>query len=637
MSARTDQYFEALVAAAAVDGVPIDEYAETIADAADANVDAEVDEQCDDEPVEPVHTGGMIALLPAEASQLAVEGGEPAAELHLTLAYLGDDLTDTLPEWRAGVVSSAVRAIEGTDPVVGGSLFGRAEFNANNPDRGQCVVWLVDSHGLEPLREKLLAALGDRVPRSDFGTWQPHITVAYHDGYASSNSDPGTAGTIGSDLSASGAARRVSDQRTNTVEGQAVGGAAGSSADPRVSSGRSRASGASNRGSRGRTPYVQGGSVRSAGSPAGDASDRALGAARGRAVADGVPDSRTLHAAGQPGLGDLPTVPEGSDGALPVTETGGDDQFVTDVFAAMRPLAGKSVTFDRLRIAIAGDVTDVPLGQIEADVLIGEVPGDGPVDPMQTAVEVEVPEDEPIEAAGGKRRAATQEGADMYGVSIGDVIGGKVDEAVDSANDTAQAVQRDVTNVAKAVGEAIFGKRKSAPAPKEHDEQKAKAANAPAAKPVENKAPAGKSSTSAESAPAAKVKAGESAPAADKDAESPPDFTVESKVPARKAGDPADRLEEDQVPDTGGEGGKLVEFENGVAKYDDGTETNGVTWMRSPVLPGMGYDGKEMLEDQAPLKGAEGGQLVSFGDGVAVYDDGTETDGKQWRRSKAAS
>ena len=370
----------------------------------DTDADAEVEAQFDDAPTEPVHTGGMIALLPAEAPQLAVEGGEPAAELHLTLAFLGEDLTDTLPEWRAGVVSSAVRALEGTEPVVGGSLFGRAEFNPNSEDREQCAVWLVDSHALPEIREKILRALGDRVPASDFGTWIPHVTAGY-----------------------------------------------------------------------------------------------------------GMPADQ------------LPT--------------------------------GVNVTFDRLRIAIAGDVTDVPLGQIEADVLIGEVPTDGPDDPMQTAVEVEVPEDEPIEAAGGKRRAATQEGADKYGVSIGDVIGGKVDEAVDSANDTAQAVQRDVANVAKAVGEAIFGKRKSTPAPKAHDEQKAKATDAPATR--------------------------EAKPAADKAASDSPDFTVESKVPARKAGDPADRLEEDQVPDTGGEGGKLVAFENGVAKYDDGTETDGKQWRRS--------------------------------------------------------
>lgn len=47
-------------------------------------------------------------------------------------------------------------------------------------------------------------------------------------------------------------------------------------------------------------------------------------------------------------------------------------------------------------------------------------------------------------------RQQRQEGADKYGVSIGDVIGKHVDDAVDSVNDTAQAVERDAQNVAKA-------------------------------------------------------------------------------------------------------------------------------------------------------------------------------------------
>lgn len=312
-----------------------------------------------------------------------------------------------------------------------------------------------------------------------------------------------------------------------------------------------------------------------------------------------------------------------------------------------------------VRVEVAGRVVTIEAAPlVEADVLIGEVPTDGPGDP-QTAVEV--PEDEPIEASGGKRRAATQEGADKYGVSIGDVIGGKVDEAVDSANDTAQAVQRDVANVAKAVGEAIFGKRKSVPAvdgakadpnvkvgdsagdagkltSKSRDAAKSSsAASDKAAKPSTSNVTPPKIPADAP-APRKDVGAGtdhpmeedespdkgalggklisygdgradyddgswtdgngwhvgdppkgtadapatrEAKPAADKAASDSPDFTVESKVPARKAGDPADRLEEDQVPDTGGEGGKLVAFENGVAKYDDGTETDGKQWRRS--------------------------------------------------------
>ena len=44
---------------------------------------------------------------------------------------------------------------------------------------------------------------------------------------------------------------------------------------------------------------------------------------------------------------------------------------------------------------------------------------------------------------------------------------------------------------------------------------------------------------------------------------------------------------------------------------------------------GAGTD-HPMEEDEAPMTGAHGGDLVSYGDGVAVYSDGTKTDGQQW-------
>ena len=115
----------------------------------------------------------------------------------------------------------------------------------------------------------------------------------------------------------------------------------------------------------------------------------------------------------------------------------------------------------------------------------------------------------------------------------------------------------------------------------------------------------------------------------------PVNVEVKSKVkPRMDVGAGTDHpMEEDESPETGAEGGKLVSFGDGVAVYDDGTQTDGSTWTRSPVKPGMDYDGKELLEDQSPDKGAEGGKLVSFGDGVAVYDDGTQTDGKKWTRT----
>ena len=37
-------------------------------------------------------------------------------------------------------------------------------------------------------------------------------------------------------------------------------------------------------------------------------------------------------------------------------------------------------------------------------------------------------------------------------------------------------------------------------------------------------------------------------------------------------------MEEDQAPETGAHGGKLVDYIAGVAFYDDGTDTDGTTW-----------------------------------------------------------
>lgn len=141
----------------------------------------------DEAPAAPVHTGGMIALVPANPEQFAVESlgngtAEPADELHVTLAFLGEDLTQTTPEWRqdlqaavAEVVAETADGANGLD----GKVFGRAVFNENSEDREACAVYLIEAQGLGYLREKLLAALGNRVPKSEFDTYVPHLTAGY--------------------------------------------------------------------------------------------------------------------------------------------------------------------------------------------------------------------------------------------------------------------------------------------------------------------------------------------------------------------------------------------------------------------------------------------------------------------------
>lgn len=50
----------------------------------------------------------------------------------------------------------------------------------------------------------------------------------------------------------------------------------------------------------------------------------------------------------------------------------------------------------------------------------------------------------------------------------------------------------------------------------------------------------------------------------------------------------------------------------------------------SPPPRKSGLDHNAVLEDEVPDTGAHGGKLVSFSDGIATYDDGSQTDGKEW-------
>ena len=53
-------------------------------------------------------TSGMVALVPSadDVDKLAVNGGEDPSELHLTLAYLGDDVSQLSPQERNGLAGA---------------------------------------------------------------------------------------------------------------------------------------------------------------------------------------------------------------------------------------------------------------------------------------------------------------------------------------------------------------------------------------------------------------------------------------------------------------------------------------------------------------------------------------------------
>lgn len=110
------------------------------------------------------------------AQQIAIKGGERAADLHVTLVYLGDVAAiepKKLDELRMGLK----RVAHDTAPLTG-RIQGYGRFN---PTDDEDVIWVgYDSPDLPDLRHKVLQACRDAAiePQGDHG-FTPHITLAY--------------------------------------------------------------------------------------------------------------------------------------------------------------------------------------------------------------------------------------------------------------------------------------------------------------------------------------------------------------------------------------------------------------------------------------------------------------------------
>lgn len=168
------------------------------------------------EDITPVHTGGMLALVPSNPNMLRVPDGDPPEELHLTLAYLGDDVTEWQPEdiaavhrivleatdWQALVDRyRAEEVAEGTEepgmnPMhapgqegpLEGSIFSHAIFNPNG-DNGHdpATVYLLDGTGdragIEYLAGELCHRVEDAIGTTRFPDqhrpFVPHVTAGY--------------------------------------------------------------------------------------------------------------------------------------------------------------------------------------------------------------------------------------------------------------------------------------------------------------------------------------------------------------------------------------------------------------------------------------------------------------------------
>lgn len=125
-------------------------------------------------------TGGMIALWPdvESVSRLAVPGGEPDAELHLTLAYFGEDVSDLEPLGALNVLDSIADGM----PKIQARAFAHATFNPDAANgRTPCAVYLIgDSQEIAVLHAELTLGIGTYY--GDTGQHSPfhaHVTAGY--------------------------------------------------------------------------------------------------------------------------------------------------------------------------------------------------------------------------------------------------------------------------------------------------------------------------------------------------------------------------------------------------------------------------------------------------------------------------
>jgi 2'-5' RNA ligase/transposase-like protein len=123
-------------------------------------------------------TGMMVAFLldPKTAQQLAIPGGEPADDLHITLAYLGDtaDFVGSI-DHLVGTIDLFARTMQ----PLAGRVSGIGRFITDGEDVTP-VYASVDMEGLQSFHDELidhLSSLGYDAA-SNFA-YNPHITLAY--------------------------------------------------------------------------------------------------------------------------------------------------------------------------------------------------------------------------------------------------------------------------------------------------------------------------------------------------------------------------------------------------------------------------------------------------------------------------
>jgi len=131
------------------------------------------------------HTGGMIALIPEDPAALAVPGGDPEDQLHVTLAYLGDDVSNLSDATRAALKQHVQQFAQATPPVQA-RVMGHALWNPDggpDGDMESCAVYQLQPHpALDEIRDFALMGakehLGADMPEQHPG-FLPHVTAGY--------------------------------------------------------------------------------------------------------------------------------------------------------------------------------------------------------------------------------------------------------------------------------------------------------------------------------------------------------------------------------------------------------------------------------------------------------------------------
>jgi hypothetical protein len=140
-------------------------------------------------------SGAMIALMPTveDAERLAIEGGEAADQLHLTLYFLGDDGTVFTDEERRVLIDQIADYANWIGQPIKARVFGANHWNPDSDSLSW--VWAVgDERGdgrpavaptlvnaYDAARFSVANALDTENLPDQYTPWQPHICAAYSD------------------------------------------------------------------------------------------------------------------------------------------------------------------------------------------------------------------------------------------------------------------------------------------------------------------------------------------------------------------------------------------------------------------------------------------------------------------------